>query len=88
MYAYPEANQWAYLVIQTSNAVPHPIHIHGQLAQADSTFNTDTTTLTLTGGPRCDVALLPPDGYVVIAFYTDKPGVGWDKIGDVWSPAS
>ncbi|KAH8882067.1 putative extracellular dihydrogeodin oxidase/laccase [Thozetella sp. PMI_491] len=78
VYAYPEANTWAYMVIQTSNQQPHPMHMHGHdfwiLGQGSGTFDASTVNLTLTNAPRRDVVLLPGDGYVVIAFYTDNPG--------------
>ncbi|RAO69778.1 uncharacterized protein BHQ10_005790 [Talaromyces amestolkiae] len=79
VYAYPEANEWAYMVIQTSNQQPHPMHMHGHdffvLGQGDGTFDATTADLSYTNPPRRDVVMLPADGYVVIAFYTDNPGV-------------
>lgn len=71
-----EADQWAYLIIQTDNAVPHPIHLHGHdfliLAQGYGDFSEDD--LSLTNPPRRDVAMLPESGYLVMAFKTDNPG--------------
>ncbi|KAF5007382.1 hypothetical protein F66182_15741, partial [Fusarium sp. NRRL 66182] len=78
VYAYPEANEWAYMVIQTSNQQPHPMHMHGHdffiLGQGDGTFDATTADLSYTNPPRRDVVMLTADGYVVIAFYTDNPG--------------
>lgn len=82
------ANEWVYFVIETTNSVPHPIHLHGHdfyvLAQDTGTYDADTTSLTLTNPPRRDVATLPGGGYLVIAFLTDNPGawllhchIGW-----------
>ncbi|CZR67928.1 related to laccase precursor [Phialocephala subalpina] len=82
-----DADEWVYFVIDTTNAQPHPIHLHGHdfyiLAQGDGTFSNDTT-LNLTNPPRRDVAMLPGAGYLVIAFVTDNPGawlmhchIGW-----------
>ena len=73
-----EANEWAYLVIETSFAVPHPIHLHGHdffvLAQGTGTYN-DTVSLKLDNPPRRDTAMLPASGYLALAFQTDNPGV-------------
>ena len=82
------ANEWVYFIIETTQAVPHPIHLHGHdfyvLAQGSGTYTEGTTTLTLTNPPRRDVAMLPSSGYLVIAFQTDNPGawlmhchIGW-----------
>jgi FtsP/CotA-like multicopper oxidase with cupredoxin domain len=29
VYAFPTADQWVYFIIQTTNAQPHPLHLHG-----------------------------------------------------------
>jgi FtsP/CotA-like multicopper oxidase with cupredoxin domain len=82
------ADEWVYFVIETSQAVPHPIHLHGHdfyvLAQGSGTYSTSSITLSLTNPPRRDVAMLPSSGYLVIAFQTDNPGawlmhchIGW-----------
>ncbi|ETS73657.1 hypothetical protein PFICI_14603 [Pestalotiopsis fici W106-1] len=72
------ANEWFYLVIETSLAVTHPIHLHGHdffiLAQGTGTYSTDVT-LNLDNPPRRDVAMLPASGYLVMAWETDNPGV-------------
>jgi FtsP/CotA-like multicopper oxidase with cupredoxin domain len=38
----PRANEWSYVVIETSLTVPHPIHLHGHdlfvLAQGSGTY--------------------------------------------------
>lgn len=79
VYQYPQANTWNYLVVQTTNQQPHPMHMHGHdfwvLGQGTGTYDATTASLTLANPPRRDVVLLPGDGYVVIAFYTDNPGV-------------
>jgi FtsP/CotA-like multicopper oxidase with cupredoxin domain len=83
----PTADEWMYFIISTTNAVPHPIHLHGHdfyiLAQGTGTYNT-STTLSMTNPPRRDVAMLPSAGYLVIAFPADNPGawlmhchIGW-----------
>ena len=73
------ANEWVYFIIQTTFAHVHSIHLHGHdfwvLAQGTGTYDADTVTLATTNGPRRDVAMLPASGYVVIAYYTDNPGV-------------
>ncbi|KAH7083608.1 laccase-1 precursor [Paraphoma chrysanthemicola] len=83
----PTANEWIYIVIETTLAVPHPIHLHGHdffiLAQGSGTYSADTV-LTLDNPPRRDTAILPASGYLVMAFETDNPGawlmhchIGW-----------
>lgn len=75
----PNANEWVYFIIQTTNAVPHPIHLHGHdfsiLSQGSGTFSLTTGTLQLVNPPRRDVAMLPASGHLVIAFEADNPGV-------------
>lgn len=72
------ADQWVYFVIETTFAQAHPIHLHGHdfwvLASGTGTYST-STTLTTTDSPRRDVAMLPASGFLVIALYTDNPGV-------------
>lgn len=82
------SNEWAYVVIETTQAVPHPIHLHGFdffiLAQGTGTYSADTVSLSLDNPPRRDTAMLPSSGYLVLAFETDNPGawlmhchIGW-----------
>lgn len=72
------ANEWVYFVIETTFAQAHPIHLHGHdfwvLASGTGSYST-STTLTTTDSPRRDVAMLPASGFLVIAMYTDNPGV-------------
>lgn len=83
----PDADEWIYIVIETTLGVPHPIHLHGHdfyiLAQASGTYSS-STTLNLDNPPRRDTAMLPASGYLVLAFQTDNPGawlmhchIGW-----------
>jgi FtsP/CotA-like multicopper oxidase with cupredoxin domain len=83
----PNANEWVYVVISTTLAVPHPIHLHGHdfyvIAQGTGAYDSDTT-LNLNNPPRRDTALLPASGHLVLAFVTDNPGawlmhchIGW-----------
>lgn len=73
------ANEWFYLVIETTLAVTHPIHLHGHdffiLAQEEGTYSADTVSLNLDNPPRRDVAMLPASGYLVLGWETDNPGV-------------
>lgn len=83
----PTADKWSYVVIETTLAVPHPIHLHGHdffvIAQGTGTYSSSDDT-SLTNPPRRDVAMLPASGYLAIAFKTDNPGawlmhchIGW-----------
>lgn len=71
-------DEWAHVIIQTTLAVPHPIHLHGFdffiLAQGSGTYSSDSVTLNLDNPPRRDTAMLPASGYLVLAFQTDNPG--------------
>ncbi|KAL9049309.1 MAG: hypothetical protein Q9162_007282 [Coniocarpon cinnabarinum] len=76
------SGDWVYLVIDPQNqpvAIPHPIHLHGHdfaiLEQAyNKPYSPNNLSLHYNNPPRRDVVLVPPDGYVVIAFKTDNPG--------------
>ena len=83
----PEADEWSYVIVQTTLAVPHPIHLHGHdfyvLAQGTGTYEASDIS-TLTNPTRRDVAMLPASGHLVLAFKTDNPGawlmhchIGW-----------
>ncbi|KAH7176772.1 Cupredoxin [Dactylonectria macrodidyma] len=73
-----DANVWVYFVVETTMAVPHPIHLHGHdffiLAQGSGTYSS-SVTLNLDNPPRRDTAMLPASGYLVMAWETDNPGV-------------
>lgn len=81
---------FVYLIITAQNTtgdnktlVPaaHPIHLHGHdfviLGQGTTTYDVANTpkTFKYINPPRRDVALLPQDGYLAIAFRPDNPGV-------------
>ncbi|KAH6682559.1 laccase precursor [Halenospora varia] len=71
---------WEVLVIEdnTGIGITHPIHLHGHdfwiIAQDTGTFDMSTTTMNLINPPRRDVASLPGNGYLAIAFKKDNPG--------------
>lgn len=83
-----EPDQWVYFVIETTLAVPHPMHLHGHdfvilASEAAATWSSETP-LNFDNPPRRDVATLPAAGYLVLAFQTDNPGawlmhchIGW-----------
>ncbi|CAN9366429.1 unnamed protein product [Alternaria alternata] len=88
VFLLPNANEWVYVVISTTLAVPHPIHLHGHdfyvIAQGTGTYTDGETTLNLDNPPRRDTAMLPASGYLVLAFETNNPGawlmhchIGW-----------
>ncbi|OHE99327.1 multicopper oxidase [Colletotrichum orchidophilum] len=87
VFQLDDADRWVYFVIETSLAVPHPIHLHGHdfsvLAQGSGTYSS-SVTLKTDNPPRRDTAMLPSSGYVVLAWQTDNPGawlmhchIGW-----------
>lgn len=82
-----EANDWAYILIDSTLPIAHPIHLHGHdffvLAQGDGVYNSSDIG-SLFNPPRRDTAMLPSGGYLLLAFQTDNPGawlmhchIGW-----------
>ncbi|WPH03581.1 Laccase-2 [Acrodontium crateriforme] len=75
----PTADEWMYLIIEQTNAIPHPIHLHGHdfyiLASGSGTYDSSSVSLQTSNPPRRDVAMLPASGYLVLAFQADNPGV-------------
>ncbi|KAI2623780.1 multicopper oxidase [Xylaria nigripes] len=73
-----ETNEWTYLIVESQLGFPHPIHMHGHdfyiVGQGKSNF-TDVSQLNLVRPPRRDVAMLPANGYLAMAFMNDNPGV-------------
>lgn len=71
-------NDWVYVIITTTLGVAHPIHLHGHdyfvVAQGTGTYSS-AVSLNLDNPPRRDTAMLPAQGYLVLAFQTDNPGV-------------
>ncbi|KAI9737138.1 MAG: hypothetical protein M1834_000731 [Cirrosporium novae-zelandiae] len=76
IYELDVPDEWAYFVISTTNPIPHPMHLHGHdfyvLAQGTGTYSGQAL---LQNPPRRDTALLPGNGYLMIAFPTDNIGV-------------
>lgn len=75
----PTLGEWVYVIVQSSfPPIPHPIHLHGHdfyiLATGSGSYSS-STALNLKNPPRRDVAMMPGSGFLVIAFYTDNPGV-------------
>lgn len=72
--------EWALLVIQdeTGLGLSHPIHLHGHdfwvMAQDTGVYTAGVTALNSANPPRRDVATLPGNGYLAIAFKLDNPG--------------
>lgn len=75
-----DQDQWLELLVtgfSTSTFAAHPIHLHGHdfaiLSQGDGPF--DPSKVKRDNPPRRDVALLPKDGHLLIAFKIDNPGM-------------
>ncbi|TQN66714.1 Laccase [Colletotrichum shisoi] len=79
---------WVYLVLNSNNQNhptfgPHPIHLHGHdfaIVQQENDMVWDPSDPNMfkpnrKNPPRRDVVLLPRNGFAVIAFKTDNPGV-------------
>ncbi|KUJ11561.1 laccase 2 [Mollisia scopiformis] len=72
-------DDWVYFALQdiSHRNRSHPMHLHGHdyyvLAQGSGNF-TNLGELNLVNPPRRDVATLPSNGHMVMAFKTDNPG--------------
>lgn len=77
VFQLPDKDKWVYFIIQTAIGA-HPIHLHGHdyyvLAQGPGTFD-NSVTLKTKNPPRRDTAVLPANGYLVMAWKTDNPGI-------------
>ncbi|CAJ2503234.1 Uu.00g106280.m01.CDS01 [Anthostomella pinea] len=83
-----DPNVWTFWVVQNENVVPHPIHLHGHdflilgtndvanSAGEPVTFDpvADFARLNFVNPTRRDVAMLPSNGWMVLAWVTDNPG--------------
>ena len=82
------AESWIYLLVTAGGmprdgrifpAAAHPIHLHGHdfalLQQSNKPYKFGSLNLNTNNPPRRDVVLLPANGFIVIAFKADNPGV-------------
>lgn len=78
VWTLPDADQWVYMIIDTNFGQAHPIHLHGHdfwvLGSGSGTYDNTTDTLTTVNAPRRDVAMLPANGWLALAWITDNPG--------------
>ncbi|KAF1831516.1 hypothetical protein BDW02DRAFT_505119 [Decorospora gaudefroyi] len=80
VYTIPNPG-WNLFWIQSTSAVPlpHPIHLHGHdyyiVGRGSGTWDGSTTGLTFDNPTRRDTAMLPRNGYLLIAFPADNPGM-------------
>ncbi|OLN86479.1 Laccase-2-like protein 3 [Colletotrichum chlorophyti] len=74
----PDDHVWTWWIIENGGSLPHPIHLHGHdfllLGSGNGTFNGDKSILNFENPMRRDVAQLPGDGWMVIAFTPANPG--------------
>jgi len=83
-------DDWVFFVIEglyNTSRIPHghpipiahPLHLHGHdfviLAQSTTEFDPNNYTVSTQNPARRDVAMLPANGYLIIGFQTDNPGV-------------
>ncbi|KAJ4367277.1 laccase, multicopper oxidase, benzenediol:oxygen oxidorectuctase [Neocucurbitaria cava] len=59
--------------------LPHPIHLHGHdfyvVGSGNGVWDGSTTGLNFNNPTRRDTAILPPGGYLLLAFPADNPGM-------------
>lgn len=62
----PNANEWVYLLINTSILLAHPIHLHGHdfFILALGVNSRDGNTISHTNPPRMDTAMLESSRYL------------------------
>lgn len=75
-----EGGEWVYVLLHSSLGATHPIHLHGHdfyiLAQGTGTYDPSSSPISDLSNPmRRDTALLLSQGYLLIAFKADNPGV-------------
>ncbi|CAJ2504677.1 Uu.00g120710.m01.CDS01 [Anthostomella pinea] len=77
-----QPNQWTFWVVENESPIPHPLHLHGHdfmvlgasAANAGAFTAADKTQLKANNPVRRDVTMLPPSGWVILAFKADNPG--------------
>jgi FtsP/CotA-like multicopper oxidase with cupredoxin domain len=77
-----QKNVWTFWVIENGSGIPHPMHLHGHdfLVLGASAANVgpftaaDKSQLKASNPTRRDVTMLPPGGWLVLAFKADNPG--------------
>ena len=85
LISLPSENQWYFWIVQQVQgtavfSVPHPIHLHGHdffvLGTGEGTFSVaeNSAGLNYNNPTRRDTAMLPANGWLVLAFETDNPG--------------
>ncbi|CAG8960632.1 hypothetical protein HYFRA_00013510 [Hymenoscyphus fraxineus] len=97
------AESWIYLVVTATgfpfssapkNFIPaaHPIHLHGHdfaiLQQSSKPFWAPLVKIKKDNPPRRDVALLPANGYLLLAFKADNPGAWLMHCHIAWHASS
>ena len=99
-----DVGEWVYFLIEGNFTeqdferyrkeapVAHPIHLHGHdyciLAQGNTPFNPKNYTALLKNPTRRDVAMLPVNGYLLIAFQVDNPGTWLMHCHIAWHASS
>ena len=76
------ATTWTYWVMQWTGGngppLPHPVHLHGHnfyvLGAGQGTFSGTTAGLNFNNPVRRDTAMIPANGWIVVAFLLDNPG--------------
>lgn len=80
IHPVPAKNKWVYWIIQDLAIINafHPLHLHGHdfyvLGQGKGIYVPGLSKLNTQNPPRRDTAILPGNGWMVMAFYTDNPG--------------
>ena len=74
---------WTFWVIENTSPVPHPMHLHGHDMivlgasedNAGSFTPADKASLRSRNPARRDTTMLPPAGWLAVAFRADNPGI-------------
>ncbi|KAH7096436.1 laccase [Auriculariales sp. MPI-PUGE-AT-0066] len=89
-YFIDGANSTAYWVIVNQSPIAHPIHLHlhdfNVISQGPGALD-ETTPLNWVNPPRRDVAMLPGNGHLFIAFKADNPGIALMHCHIAWHVA-
>ena len=72
-------NHFYHISLTCNSRKAHPIHLHGHdffiLAQGSGLFDANSTPLNRLNPTRRDVAGLPGNGFLALAFQSDNPGL-------------
>ncbi|KAI1258752.1 laccase [Xylariaceae sp. FL1019] len=91
-----QKDEWTYWIMESTSTGPHPIHLHGHdflvlgVSAANAGFfsDADVASLNFDNPTRRDVTMIPPQGWVALAFRSDNPGAWLFHCHIAWHAAN